>query len=184
MVPSGLEMERQMEAALAEKRKWIAERSLWTRALGCPKLLGLLRELGRGDSAFSVMTSVLSAGGKPISWEIGLRFKDTHFAFITAHDTAFTDASPARLHMDLSQRRAIADGMKVFDLMVPLDRHKDSWSNAVTPVRDFHKPLTLLGWLYGAVYLERLRPALRRAYYNATPRMRRIASWIRRAAFV
>jgi CelD/BcsL family acetyltransferase involved in cellulose biosynthesis len=179
MLSSASEMERQMEAALAEKRKWIEERSLWSKALGCPKLHGLLHAAGRGSGAMSIVTSVLTAGGRPISWEIGLRFKDTHFGFITAHDTKFTDASPARLHMDLSQRRAIADGMRVFDLMVPLDRHKDSWSNAVMPVRDFHRPLSALGWLYGLLYLEWLRPGLRRAYYNAPSRWRHIISGLK-----
>jgi CelD/BcsL family acetyltransferase involved in cellulose biosynthesis len=180
MAKPGPEMERQMAAALAAKCKWISQRNLWSKALGCPNLAPLLNQAARGGGGFTLVTSVLSAGGKPISWEIGLRFKDTHFGFITAHDTSFTDASPARLHMDLSQRRAIADGMKVFDLMVPLDRHKDSWSNAVMPVRDFHRPLSLLGRTYGALYLERLRPALRHAYYNATPRLRAAVARLRR----
>jgi CelD/BcsL family acetyltransferase involved in cellulose biosynthesis len=114
-----------------------------------------------------VVTSVLTAGGKPISWEIGLRFKGAHFGFITAHDVTMTDASPARLHMDLAQRRALADGMKVFDLMVPMDPHKQSWSNAIMPVHDFQMPLSAKGWLYGLIYVERIRPALRKFYYQA-----------------
>ena len=179
MLTGGAEQDRHIDVALAEKRKWIEQRSLWTKALGCPKLRELLRHASRGGG-MSVVASVLTAGGKPVSWEIGLRFKDTHFGFITAHDTALTDASPARLHMDLSQRRAIADGMKVFDLMVPLDRHKDSWSNAVMPVRDFHRPLSPAGWLFGVGYLEWLRPILRRAYYDATPRWRRFVSGLKR----
>jgi CelD/BcsL family acetyltransferase involved in cellulose biosynthesis len=181
LLTRGPEMERQMQAALAEKCKWIGERNLWSKALGCPRLGELLEAAARGRGAAKVVTSVLSAGGKAISWEIGLRLKDTHFAFITAHDTSFTDASPARLHMDLSQRRAIADGMKIFDLMVPLDRHKDSWSNAVMPVGDFHRPLSLLGRLYGALYLERLRPMLRCAYYGSTPRVRSAVARVKRA---
>jgi CelD/BcsL family acetyltransferase involved in cellulose biosynthesis len=180
LVSSGPDTDRHIDAALAEKRKWIAERSLWTKALVCPKLAELLKRRAPGGG-MSVVTSVLTAGGKPISWEIGLRFKDTHFGFITAHDTTLTDASPARLHMDLSQRRAIADGMKVFDLMVPLDRHKDSWSNAVMPVSDFHCPLSPAGWIFGVLYLEWLRPLLRRAYYDATPRWRHAIANLKRS---
>ena len=99
-----------------------------------------------------------------LSWEIGLRFGASHFGFITSHVTEHTDLSPARLHMDLSQRRALADGMAVFDLMVPYDPHKESWSPATMEVRDYHAPVSALGRLYGRVYLEVVRPRLRDAY--------------------
>ena len=119
-----------------------------------------------------MVISRLSAGEKAISWEVGLRFGQTHFGFITAHDTTLTDASPARLHMDLSQKQAIADGMKVFDLMVPADPHKQSWSNSQIAVHDFHAPFSLWGHLYGRAYLEWARPFVRRAYFRASPGLR------------
>jgi CelD/BcsL family acetyltransferase involved in cellulose biosynthesis len=164
----GLCADKGLRDALAEKQKWIGERGLWSRALSCPKLLEFLQELRRGGGRnMRLVTSHLSAGGQPISWEIGLRFKDRHCGFITAHSVALTDASPARLHMDLSQRRAIADGMKVFDLMIPMDAHKDSWSNRVVPVQDYYAALSFKGWLHGVVYFEGIRPVLRHLYYNA-----------------
>ena len=118
------------------------------------------------------MTSCLTAGSRPISWEIGLRFGKTHFGFITSHDTALTDASPARLHMDLSQRQAIKDGMQVFDLMIPGDPHKQSWSNARMAVHEFHTPLSLSGMVYAYGYLSLLRPIVRRFYYSAPAAIR------------
>jgi CelD/BcsL family acetyltransferase involved in cellulose biosynthesis len=74
--------------------------------------------------------------------------------------------------MDMSQRHAIRDGMWIFDLMVPGDSHKKSWSNAVMAVHEFHAPLSLVGWLYGQFYLSRLRPIVRRFYYRAPARIR------------
>jgi CelD/BcsL family acetyltransferase involved in cellulose biosynthesis len=146
---------------------------LFSRALNCPLLFQFLKELSRsGGPQDRLVTSLLTAGGRPISWDIGLRFKDRHCGFITAHDTSLTDCSPARLHMDLAQRRAIADGMKTFDLMVPNDPHKESWSSGAMPVHDFYAPVSALGQLYGRVYLSGLRPVLRYAYYNAPPSLR------------
>ena len=109
-----------------------------------------------------------------MSWEIGLRAGGVHYAFITSHVNALTDYSPARLHMDLSQRQALKDGMAAFDLMLPHDAYKDSWSSGATPVNDYFLPLSPQGWAFGALYLERLRPVLRHAYYRMPPALLRL----------
>jgi CelD/BcsL family acetyltransferase involved in cellulose biosynthesis len=132
-----------------------------------------LKRLQKGG--FDVVVTELSAGGKPLSWEVGLRYRDHHFAYITSHVNALTDLSPARLHMDLSQRLALRDGMKAFDLMIPYDPHKESWSSATMGTEDYYLPLTARGRVFGRVYLETLRPFLRKAYYAAPENLRRIA---------
>jgi hypothetical protein len=76
--------------------------------------------------------------------------------------------------MDLSQRLALRHGMKAFDLMVPNDAHKESWSSAKVETRDYHLPVSALGRLYGIGYLETARPLLRRAYYGMPPRLLRL----------
>jgi CelD/BcsL family acetyltransferase involved in cellulose biosynthesis len=68
--------------------------------------------------------------------------------------------------MDQSQRLALRDGCTVFDLMVPNDEYKESWSSSAMATNDYHLPLTNAGWLFGRLYLEALRPALRAAYYR------------------
>jgi CelD/BcsL family acetyltransferase involved in cellulose biosynthesis len=87
---------------------------------------------------------------------------------------ALTDHSPARLHMDFSQRQALKDGCRVFDLMVPNDPYKDSWCSARVPAHDYHLGLAPLGRLYGTGYLTQLRPRLREAYHNMSPRLLRL----------
>lgn len=172
-LPAGSLMDRAMEEAVSQKRLWLAERGLYSQPLMCALLEPFLREFSRSATgAISLVTSCLTAGNRPISWEIGLRCGTTHFGFITAHDTSLTDASPARLHMDLSQRQAIRDGMRVFDLMVPGDPHKQSWSSGRTEVHDFHAPLSLAGRLYGHGYLSLLRPLIRRLYFKAPATIR------------
>jgi CelD/BcsL family acetyltransferase involved in cellulose biosynthesis len=158
---------RAIDASIAEKSKWIEARGRQNRVLGSSRMSSFLRSLPMLDTGgCRLVISELSAGGRPLSWEIGLRMGGTHYAFITSHVSRYTDYSPARLHMDLSQRRALADGMDAFDLMIPADAYKDSWSSRRTEARDYHIALTRKGSLYGRLYLERIRPLLRFAYYH------------------
>ncbi len=173
LLTGGEAHDRAIDEAIAQKQAWLKERKLFSRAMACPRIGSFVKELARaGDGQMAVVTSVLAAGERPVSWEVGLRFKDRHHGFITAHDVAITDKSPARLHMDLSQRQALADGMKVFDLMVPMDAHKESWSSAVTPVEDYYRTNSAIGWVFGRLYLETIRPLLRQVYYNSSAQFR------------
>jgi CelD/BcsL family acetyltransferase involved in cellulose biosynthesis len=172
LLTGGPEFDRLIERVVAEKRAWLAARGLHSRPLADPRLTDFIRQLAAG-SDLQVALSVLSAGGEAVAFEIGLRYAQHHFGYITARDARLANTSPARLHTDMSQRRAMADGMRVFDLMVPGDPYKVSWSNVSVPVFDLYAPLTWLGRLYGFGYLEGLRPLMRRAYHAAPPGLRR-----------
>lgn len=163
----GLEADTLIEVSIAEKNAWLSDRGRFNRIMGCPSHIKFLKLLSRMKSdSFGFCATELSAGGKPVSWEIAFRYHGTHFAYITSHLNALTDLSPGRLHMDLSQRKALADRQKTFDLMVPYDAHKDSWSSAYIPTNDYYMPISILGRIYGFAYLRTLRPALRKIYYN------------------
>ncbi|MBI2718300.1 MAG: GNAT family N-acetyltransferase [Rhizobiales bacterium] len=171
----GPEAHRAIAQAISEKCKWIDQRGRQNHLSGSGRLIGFLQELSRsGSGPVKLIVSRMSAGGRPLSWEIGLRFGATHFSFITSHVSALTDYSPARLHMDASQRRALADGMQAFDLMVPHDAHKESWSSGAVGTHDYHLPLSFRGALYGRAYLELARPLLRDAYYRMPPKLLRL----------
>ena len=109
MLEPGSAMDKSIADAIASKRVWLEARGLYSKPLVCPLARCLsARALAATKTAGpTLVASRLTAGARTISWEIGMRFAATHFGFITAHDTTLTDASPARLHMDLSQRRAI-----------------------------------------------------------------------------
>ena len=77
---------------------------------------------------------------------------------MTAHVNEMTNLSPGRLHFDLAQRHWLARGQSSYDLMVPYDSYKDSWSSEQEPVNDYYLPLSALGQVYGSVYLKVLRP--------------------------
>ena len=175
LVARGQGLEGQIAALIGAKRAWLAERGLHSRPLNDPRIEGFLRRLpaGEGGRGLRLVVSRMEAGGRAVSWELGFRYRGRHYGYVTAHDGALTDLSPGRLHMDFSQKRALGDGMSVFDLLVPAAPHKKSWSSDVEPVCDFFRPLSLFGRILGEGYLLHLRPALRRLYQEMPEALRR-----------
>lgn len=161
---------------IGHKQLWIAERGLHSTPLNDPRLLAFLEQLSRRDTPglVPVITS-LTAGGRPVSHELGLRYKGRHCAFITGHDPELTSLSPARLHMDRSQRQALTDGVSTFDLMVPGDPYKASWSSHTVAVADYAAPLTLRGKLHCLTYIRLLRPLVRAIYLRMPQALRQRA---------
>jgi CelD/BcsL family acetyltransferase involved in cellulose biosynthesis len=159
-----------MRLAIEEKNQWLAERGRINRVLGCPGHLAFLKNLSRRKaSAVDMVVTEIKAGNEAISWEVGFRYKGTHFAYITSHLNKYTDLSPGRLHMDLSQRACLAKGLQSFDLMVPNDAHKESWSSSVTNTKDYYLPLSALGAIVGHVGIRHIRPMVRNIYYSLDP---------------
>jgi CelD/BcsL family acetyltransferase involved in cellulose biosynthesis len=170
-LPTGSLADMAMQNAIAEKNAWLSERGRMNRVMSCPSHVAFLKNLSRRLSgSVEVVVTELTAGGKPVSWEVGFRHQGTHYGYITSHVNALTDLSPGRLHMDLSQRACLADGMSKFDLMVPNDAHKESWSSGAVDTRDYYLPLSAKGFAVGHLYIRTLRPLVRRLYYKATAR--------------
>ncbi len=154
-----------IDLATSEKLLWLRQRGRFNEVLNCPNHAILLKNLMRlSHSNVQTTTLRLSAGGKPVSWEVGFRYRNTHYGYLTSHMNALTDVAPGRLTLDLSQRLALKDGFGTFDLMVPYDQHKESFASVMVPVNDYFLPLTFKGALYGHGYLGTLRPILRRIY--------------------
>jgi CelD/BcsL family acetyltransferase involved in cellulose biosynthesis len=59
--------------------------------------------------------------------------------------------------------------MEKFDLMVPNDAHKESWSSAKAMTNDVFLPVSGKGRIIGHAYLRTLRPLLRSLYYRLEP---------------
>jgi CelD/BcsL family acetyltransferase involved in cellulose biosynthesis len=153
--------------SIVEKNNWLAERGRYNRVMGCRRHVNFLQALSNAKSQdFEMITTELKAGDQPVSWELAFRYRGTHFAYITSHIIKHTDLSPGRLHMDLSQRAALAAGQHRFDLMVPYDLHKESWCSAMVDTNDYFYATSVLGKVYGNIYLRTLRPLIRGIYYK------------------
>ena len=176
-LPAGTLADAAIENAIAEKNQWLNDRARYNRVVHCPGHTDFLKKLSRRfGGTTEVIVSELKAGDQPVSWEIGFRHGKTHFAYLTSHMNAHTDLSPGRLHMDLSQRASLEAGMQRFDLMVPYDPHKESWSSGCAATKDYFAPLSASGWLAGHVYLGTIRPVVQKLYYTLQPTVLR---WLR-----
>ena len=181
-LPTGSSADAAVRMAIAEKNIWLAERGRINRVLGCPQHLTFLKNLSRRrNGTVEVVVSEMKAGDKPVSWEVGFRHRGTHYGYITSHVNALTNLSPARLHMDQSQRDCLNAGMAVFDLMVPNDIHKESWSSGVVTTNDYYLPISTAGAALGHGFIRTLRPLLRKAYYRMDASTLRKLNW--KAAF-
>ena len=179
---AGAAFDTLLHGIVGHKQAWIAERGLHSTALHDPRLMGFIADLARreGGTLRPVITS-MTAGGRAVSHELGLRYRGRHCAFITGHDPELTDLSPARLHMDRAQRMALADGMTAFDLMVPGDPYKASWSSHAIAVSDHVRPLTARGMLHCVAYVQLFRPLARAAYLRMPAALRQLAMPLVRA---
>ncbi len=162
-----------LKLAITEKRTWLKERGLYSKPIMSDDLETFFTNLAENGQTVETRASHLAAGEKDASFEIGLRFKNYHFGYITAHNAHLTDLSPSRLHMDLSQRSAINDGLDTFDLMVPSDPHKKTWSSTRVQTRDYFTDLNFMGIVYDVGYLKVVRPSVRWLYLRAPSNIRR-----------
>ena len=164
------EIRTAISAMLENKRQWLREKGLVSRALFHERAEPFFQRLAERMMADAqgpdFVLSVLEANGEQLSWEMGFRWKGRHLAYMTAQRSDVRAFSIGRLHMHHSQSLAVADGMQVFDLLVPAAPHKESWSSHVEEVRNYFLPLSLRGRLLGQTYLCHLRPLLREAYHR------------------
>ena len=166
---------RGISDAIPQKRRWLSQRGLVSRPIFSSWTESFLLALATDTAGrLKPVCSILKTGDRAVSYEIGLRYGDRHYCFITAHDVAMTNDSPARLHMDFAQRSALNEGCKVFDLMVPLAPHKASWSSGHVAAGDYWLPLSPGGRLAGALF-KTLRPPAQALYHRTPETLRRAA---------
>ncbi len=161
-------------SAIAEKQIWLEKRGRFNRIMGCSRHIEFLQHLARlENSPLKLVVTALKTGEQSVSWDINFRYDGTNYCYITSHANVLDDLSPGRLHMDQSQRLCITEGLTKFDLMLPNDPHKDSWSSGRIDVNDYYQAFTPWGRLYGAVYVSWVRPIIRKVYYSLPQNMLR-----------
>ena len=142
LLEPGPAMDKSIADAIVNKRAWLKERGLYSKPLVCPLLEDFLCEMSRlkGDGAH------LSRQGSPRYADdlLGNRHAFRFDAFRLHHgarhiaDRCFTGATAHGYVAAPRHKRR----MRRFDLMIPGDPHKDSWSNGQMAVREFSAPLS------------------------------------------
>lgn len=167
-----------LDTALAWKAEWLSARGLASAAFDDPVWRdALMRLVARPDRAGGVLMTVVEKDGEPIAVELGFRGGDTLFAFLGAHKPGTERASPTKAAMEETVAWCLAEGVRVYDLLVPADTYKDCWVNARVATGTLVLPVTLKGRLYGEVLGGGLKRMVKR-WVDAAPEG--VRAWIRR----
>ncbi len=160
---AGAEAEALAADAFRLKRRWLDERGIVSPALVDPRTARFFADATRADVRPAGCHAIaLSCGGRTVTLEIGVRAKGRTAIHVITYDLDFEKTGAGSLLMEDSVARAIDDGMTVFDLLAPRDGYKLEWADDAVVVRDWAKPLSLVGRLYAGIYLGLVKRAAKR----------------------
>ena len=160
---AGADAEALVSLALKYKADWLKVRGLYSRAFSDSNTTRFFADVARAEThPAGCYVYALASGGHPAAVEVGVRCKGRSAIHVVTYDLAYEKAAAGALLMEDSVRRAIEDGMAVFDFLPPGYDYKWEWTKTAVPVRDWAMPLSAMGRLYTTVYLRTLRGALKR----------------------
>lgn len=166
VLAGGPEARRVLADAMGLKRQWLIQRGALSAAFLDPNTKECLLDLAEdGEGAGSIVTRLV-VNGELAAIRFGFEHQGTYFAYISAYDQKFAELSPGKMVMEFYMSQAHQRGLRRIDMLPPADRHKSDWCPGEMQVADYTLPLTAAGLLYAGFYQERLRPALRRAWYR------------------
>jgi CelD/BcsL family acetyltransferase involved in cellulose biosynthesis len=162
--------------AIGLKRRWMIQRGAVSTAFVDPATRECLLDLADASAGAGAIVTRLMVNGEPAAIRFGFEYRGTYFAYISAYDQHFAQLAPGKMLMDFYISRFKERGIGRVDMLPPVDRHKTDWCRFETPVADYTLPLTRAGRAYAHYYQERLRPALKRAWYRLPDNVRSLAS--------
>ncbi len=159
-----------LEAAVAWKRQWLAERGMSSPVFDDGDWEHLLGEAVRSGGA---IVTALKAGRRLAAVEIGFIDRAAYAAYLGAYDPEFSAFSAGQLQMMRTIAWCFEQGFTRYDLLAPSDDYKRHWARTDTGVSvdDYALPITHLG--RGIAEVRRhVRPLARNFYLRLSPQMR------------
>lgn len=136
------------------KQAWLRQRGLVSPALLDPRTERFFIDATRAETRpAGCHVLALASGGRPVAFEIGVRCKGRSAIHIIAYDLDFEKTAAGALLMEDSIRRAMNDGIAVYDLLAPGDGYKLEWADDAVAVRDWAMPLSAVGRAYSTLHL-------------------------------
>lgn len=166
----GAEAATAFETAIDWKRRWLAERGLWSPVFDAAHWEGVLRDTVLAGTA---IVTALKAGGTLAAVEIGFADRGAYVSYLGAFDAKLRAFSPGQLQMQRTIAWCFEQGFSRYDLLAPADDYKHQWSRTGTGVAidDYAVALTHVG--RGVAELRRrVRPLARDLYRRLSPEMR------------
>jgi CelD/BcsL family acetyltransferase involved in cellulose biosynthesis len=162
--------------AIGLKRRWMIQRGAVSTAFVDPATRECLLDLAEDNADTGAIVMRLTVKDEPAAIRFGFEYRGGYFAYISAYDQHFAHLAPGKMIMDFYVARCKEREIGRIDMLPPVDRHKTDWCRFETAVADYTLPFTYAGRAYAEYYQERLRPALRRAWYRLPDNVRSLAS--------
>lgn len=163
--------------AVSLKRAWLKHRGLISRALAKPATRQFFAAVAATTErpVGAVITS-LETRGESAALEVAFDCKGRRAVHIIVYALKFERASVGQLLIEHSVRDAMADGLRVYDLMAPGDAYKLDWADASIDVLDWAYGTTPRGRAFATLYLTHGRRALKTAVTTTTRLVRRLTA--------
>ncbi len=175
MLGGGTEARAIVADALDMKRKWLVQRGNISSAFLDPATKACLLDLADSHES-SATVARLVVGGETAAIRFGFEYRGTHFAYMSAYDPRFADVSPGKLLMEHCISGFWTRGIGRLDMLPPEGRHKRDWCRQEVGSADYTLPLTGAGRAYAEIYLERVRPGMKRLFERMPKPMRSLAA--------
>jgi CelD/BcsL family acetyltransferase involved in cellulose biosynthesis len=163
---------RVVDEAVAFKRRWMAERGLWSDGYAHAAADAFTRPLAQRPG-FCVAR--LTVGDATVAVEAGHVIGATYWSLTQSYDPRFASHAPGRLLTWQFIEYCVGAGIRTLDFLAPAHDYKREWSTGEVAVSDYLAPLTLKGSLLAAA-LGPARPALKRVYAHLPAPLRRYAT--------
>lgn len=116
---------------------------------------------------FKTFVSTIRCDGTLVSAAISFIKHEHYYGYIVTMDNNFIKYKPGNIHVILNIEYAYNHGISIYDFLSPADEYKYRWTkNNSISVYDILLPMSAKGKLYGAVYLNHLRPLLKSIYLH------------------
>jgi CelD/BcsL family acetyltransferase involved in cellulose biosynthesis len=97
----------------------------------------------------SILKNCLSAGlvhfseiridGKPISWELGFRYKQRAYSYMPAYMSEYARYSPGKVHLSCLIEDGFKNGIEIFDFMRGAEEYKGDWTQYQQQVYQYNR---------------------------------------------
>lgn len=170
------------ELAMQWKRRWLEDGALVSTAIADDRFDRFFASvLGETDRPAGAEVFELSMGGKPVSIKIAVTSGAYRGLHLTAYDRAHEKFSPGRLIVERVVEASLADGVTELDFLAPAYPYKLDWTENAVAIHDYSLPITMAGRLFDRIYLQGLRPHLRRLANNGPQSLRRLCAALLKA---
>jgi CelD/BcsL family acetyltransferase involved in cellulose biosynthesis len=106
----------------------------------------------------------MMAGHSPVAIEIGFLRQGHYYSYIGGFDWSLRNLSPGKMQMEMTVCWLIANGVRSYDLLANPSGYKQDWSNRTLALVGHVVDFTPRGAAYSALWLRRLRPAIKRMF--------------------